>query len=78
MKVESFGLRKVLKKVIYFFIIDLQKRTIDIESLPLLISKGFDIVKELIDSSWDESRMIFVWNQVLKERILMLLFISFR
>lgn len=58
-KVQSFGFREILKQVIDFFIIDLQKGAEDSE-LRLGGLMTFDLFEKMEDGSGDETSKILV------------------
>lgn len=73
MKVQWFRFRKILKKVVYFFIEDLQKRAINVIALILSSLVVLNLFKKPIDSSRNKSSIVLIRYEILKKSILVLL-----
>ena len=73
MEIEWFGCFKVLKEVVYFFVIDLEERTIDVVALSLIGFIVLDFLEETVNGSWNKTGIVLIGNEILKESILMFL-----
>ena len=73
MKVQWFRFRKILKKVINFFIEDLQKRAINVIALILSSLVVLNLLEKPIDSSRNKPSIVLIRYKILKKSILVLL-----
>ena len=73
MKVQSFRFRKVLQKIIDLFVVNLQKRAVNIVALALAILVVLYLLEKTVDSSGDESCVVLIWDEVFEKSVLMLL-----